>query len=535
MPSSSDLDADVLSERFPDGPPSIVPPRGTKRVIAVGGGRGGAGKSLMTVNLAVYLAQLGRSVTVVDADVAGANLHAVLGLDSPPIPSREQIEAGKVHPVDTSVPGLRLLGAMFDPTALTTVRPGRRSQWASMLKQLDCDFVVLDLGAGIAPGTLDLFGLADVALCVTVPEPPAIEATYTFLRALFLRRLRRALMKERFRLRLVERALADLPPLPFPPRVIEALERSDPALAQLAASELARLSPRLVVNGTRVRTDIDLGPAMEAMAYRFLGIELEYLGHVEQDDAVWLTVRRRRPLLIDSPTSKSARHIERIARRVVALTAVQGARTSVPPPPAVTTAARMTLYDVLGISRGASDEEVRRAHKRQRELFAPGSLPLASILDEAGLRAEQTKIEEAHDTLLDPNRRRAYDLSAFPEAESKAPVRESRRAPSAEQLMIQAEIAREIHTATEFTGAFLRRIRESQGIELSEISAVTRIATSHLRAIEEEAWTELPAVVYTRGFVRELAKVLKLDQSQVDRTYLRRLREGLAALGRPVE
>ena len=531
--STSDPDLDY-DGRFPDGPPSFVPPRGTKRVIAIGGGRGGVGKSLLTVNLAVYLAQLGRSVAVVDADVAGANLHAVLGLHAPPIPTRADIETGKFHAADTSVPGLRLIGAVFDQAALTSVRPGRRSQWASMLKQLDADFVVLDLGAGVAPGTLDLFTLADVAICVTVPEPPAIEATYTFVRALFLRRLRRVLMKERFRLRLVERALADLPALPFPPAVLAALERTDPALAQLAAIELERLLPRLVVNGTRVRTDIDLGPAMQAMADRFLGVELDYLGHVEHDDAVWLTVRRRRPLLIDSPTSKSARHIERIARRVVALTAVQGQRTSTPPSPPAESK-RLTFYDVLGISRGASDEEVRRAHKRQRELFSLGSLPLASILDDDGVRAEQARIEEAHDTLLDPNRRRSYDLSTFPESFAPEAPRSKRRALSAEELMIQAEIAREIHTATEFSGAFLRRIRESHGLELAEIAQTTKIAMMHLVAIEEEKWAELPAIVYTRGFVRELAKILKLDPAQVDRTYLRRLREGFTALGRALE
>src|SRR5579872_3035373 len=50
------------------------------RFIAVGGGRGGAGKSLVAVNLAVYFAQLGKPVVLVDADAAGANLHSHFGL-----------------------------------------------------------------------------------------------------------------------------------------------------------------------------------------------------------------------------------------------------------------------------------------------------------------------------------------------------------------------------------------------------------------------------------------------------------------------
>lgn len=529
-----DIDIDLDDEYSSETATPVVAPRSaTKRVIAVGGGRGGVGKSVLTVNLAVYFAQLGRSVVVVDADVNGANLHTVLGLDSPPMPSREQIENGTPHVVDTSVPGLRLMGAMLDPTALTSVRPGRRSQWTSLLRQLDCDYVVLDLGAGAAPGTLDLFTFADVGICVTIPEPPAIEATYRFLRALFLRRIRRTLAKERFKIRLVDRALMTLPPLPSPLQVIRALEHVDISLATLAETELRRLDPRLVVNATRVRTDTDLGPAMQAMAERFLRMDLDYIGSIDQDDSVWVTVRRRRPLLIDSPTSKAARLIERIARRVVALTSGPIARPAIP---TAKPEKRWTLYDVLGLSRGASDEEVRRAHKRQRELFSQGSLPLVSILDDVGLRAEQAKIEEAHDTLLDPNRRRAYDLSVFPDLENEAPPTSGRvRGFTAEQLMLQAEIAREIQTATEFTGSFLRKVRESQCIELAEIAAKTKISVTHLRAIEEEIFADLPAVVYARGFVREYAKVLKLDPAQVDRSYLKRMRDGFQALGRAVE
>src|SRR5580698_9293898 len=53
---------------------------GHRRFIAVGGGRGGVGKSLVAVNLAVYFAQLGKAVVLVDADPGGSNLHTHFGL-----------------------------------------------------------------------------------------------------------------------------------------------------------------------------------------------------------------------------------------------------------------------------------------------------------------------------------------------------------------------------------------------------------------------------------------------------------------------
>ena len=114
----------------------------------------------------------------------------------------------------------------------------------------------------------------------------------------------------------------------------------------------------------------------------------------------------------------------------------------------------------------------------------------------------------------------------FPEDE--APAQSStipRPALAAEQLMLQGELAREIGPDTEFTGALLRKVRESQGIELVEISSRTKISRSHLVALEEETYDDLPAIVYVRGFVTELAKYLRLDPAQVQRTYLRRMRE----------
>jgi flagellar biosynthesis protein FlhG len=194
-----------------------------------------------------------------------------------------------------------------------------------------------------------------------------------------------------------------------------------------------------------------------------------------------------------------------------------------------------TLYAVLGITRSAGDEEVRRAYKRHREIYAAGGLATASLLDETQLSTAQAKLDEAYDTLLDPVRRRAYDLSTFPEPEPEALVaRVTRPALAAEQIMLQSELQREIGPETEFTGALLRKVRESQGIELTEISARTKIARAHLQAIEEEEFEDLPALVYTRGFLAELAKYLRLDPAHVQKTYLRRLREELAARGKEI-
>ncbi|MCU0694679.1 MAG: P-loop NTPase [Polyangiaceae bacterium] len=104
-------------------PPGGVP-AGVRHVITVGGGRGGVGKSLLTVNLGVYLAQLGREVLIADADLSGSSLHIQLGLERPPLADRDAVEHLNVEPVATSVSGLRLLPTPFDATASSPFRPG---------------------------------------------------------------------------------------------------------------------------------------------------------------------------------------------------------------------------------------------------------------------------------------------------------------------------------------------------------------------------------------------------------------------------
>jgi flagellar biosynthesis protein FlhG len=504
-------------------------PRGARHIVAVAGGRGGVGSSITATNLAVYLAQLGRKVTLVDADPTGAQLHSMLGVALDQRVAEGEGAEESLELVATPIPGLRLLPQRYSIGSTVPVRPGRKPRWVRGLRVIEADYVILDLGAGTAPATLDLFLGADIGIVVATPEPPSVEGVYRFARALFQRKLRRAIAKDRYKSRLEERALADLPPLPSPEAFVRGLARYEVALGEFAATELAALRPRLVVNGARLRHDADLGQAMVDMARRHLGVSFDYVGHIEQDDAVWLSVVRSRPLLVDSPTSKSARNLERIARRVLALAQnrvdpADGGQIPLLP-------SERSLYDVLLTHRSATDEELRRAHKRQREIYQPGSLPLTSILTDEELRAEQARIDEAHDTLLDPLRRRAYDVSTFQDED----LRERPKNPAvdeaalAERAMLRAELAREINAETEFTGALLRKVRESLGTDLEEIASRTKISLPYLRAIESEDFAALPAFVYARGFVHEVARCLNLDPTQVTRTYLKRFREWLRA------
>jgi flagellar biosynthesis protein FlhG len=274
----------------------------------------------------------------------------------------------------------------------------------------------------------------------------------------------------------------------------------------------------VVINQTRLRADLQLGFDMQSAARRRLGLAIEYMGHIDHDDTVWTCVRNRRPLLLEVPGAKSSKKLEKIARRVLAQEAPRSGvagRTAVP---------SESHHDMLEVERGATDEEVRRAYKRARELYAHDSLACYGLLEPHEIETLRVRLDEAFDVLLDPARRRPYELSMFPPG--KEPLADQSPAPVPEDDAPRAALP-EVTAETVFTGALLKQVREAQRVSLRDVSQRTKIGVQYLTAIEDDDFARLPAVVYASGFVSELAKFLKLDAQQVSRTYVRRYKRYL--------
>jgi curved DNA-binding protein CbpA len=89
----------------------------------------------------------------------------------------------------------------------------------------------------------------------------------------------------------------------------------------------------------------------------------------------------------------------------------------------------------------------------------------------------------------------------------------------AADLAIQQEISQE----TEWKGPFLRRIREFRRISIEEMANITKVSKTYLMAIEEENFGMLPAPVFLRGFVTQIAKTLKLPHEAVALAYMARV------------
>lgn len=325
----------ILKFKFPGGPSAEVqvniPSRNlplaqtaTKTIWAVGGGKGGIGKTLLTSNMAVYLSWLNKRVVVVDMDLGGANLHTSLGVDAP-VKTLSDLVLGRVDDIQdliqpTPVRNLSLISGAHDPVGIANLRHVQKTRLLRKFREIDADFILLDLGAGTATNTLDFFLLADQKIVVTTPEPTAIENAYRFIKSAFYRMLRSATPSPYVR-QLIEQAMdhKNSRGLRSPKDLLEEVRRLSPDDGLELQKKMAQFHIALVVNQVRVKSEADIGKSVQMVCERYFGMGVDYMGYLPYDNSVWQAIRRRVPFLIDAPNSTAVTHLEDILRNLLRL------------------------------------------------------------------------------------------------------------------------------------------------------------------------------------------------------------------------
>ena len=226
------------------------------QVLAVVSGKGGVGKTMVSVNLAVIAARRGLRTLIVDGDVGLANADILLGVR----PQRTLLDvlAGRCGASDAIVrgaDGVALLAGGSEASQLAR-GPAELSRLQTLLAELGRGFdrVIIDCGAGIAEPVLQLAALADERMVVVTPEPTALVDGYAMAKAV-----------------------------------------SDAGLGHA----------QVVVNFALTLTEAEsCFHRLEAVAARFLPLRLRFAGGIPRDEAVRRAVMRRRPVVQDEPTAR---------------------------------------------------------------------------------------------------------------------------------------------------------------------------------------------------------------------------------------
>ncbi|RHU97780.1 MinD/ParA family protein [Clostridium sp. OM07-10AC] len=241
------------------------------RVITVTSGKGGVGKSNVSVNLAIQMGRLGKRAVILDADFGLANIEVMLGM-RPQYNLADMMFRGK-DVKDIICTGPEDIGFISGGSGLREMTNLNKDQILSLVRtmyELDhyADVVIIDTGAGISDTVIELVASSSEVLLVATPEPTSITDAYALLKT---------------------------------------LHRHD-------GFEAGSTSIKMI--GNRIQSyeeGKELYLKLNTVVNKFLGMEMEYLGAIPYDEYLPRAVMQQQPVSLAYPDAPSARAMLELA------------------------------------------------------------------------------------------------------------------------------------------------------------------------------------------------------------------------------
>ncbi len=241
------------------------------QVIAVSGGKGGVGKTNVAINLSIALAEAGKRVVILDADFGLANIDVLLGLRSSK--TIEDVLSGDCSLQEvmlTGPAGIKIIPASSGTRRLTMLssleHAGLIRAFSDIAEQLDV--LIVDTAAGISDSVVNFVSAAHEVLLVVCNEPSSITDAYAMIKL-----LNRDFGRSRFRI-----------------------------VANMVADDAEGLQ---------------LFETLNSVCRQFIDVALIYTGAVPFDQNLRDAVRQRRPVILNAPSSVSARALRALGNKLL--------------------------------------------------------------------------------------------------------------------------------------------------------------------------------------------------------------------------
>lgn len=282
------------------------------QVWAFGGAKGGVGRSVICAAAACALVRAGARVIMIDFDLGSANLHTLMGVMQPKANLEQWIlgQAARLDEVCSPTPLERLslisgASSIYNPSHPT---PEQLRRVIHESLQLEADYILIDLGAGIHPHTLDFFNVAGRSFIVTTPEPTSIQNSYAFYRAALLRRLEVTLTEHPWLEKILRRASlakgdARITSLG---QLLDMIRELNYELSRDVMARLQSLRAPLVINRAYPDDEQQVIKALGAICRQYLHTDLDHALTLPEDKALRGAIRRLRALHELDPASPFA-------------------------------------------------------------------------------------------------------------------------------------------------------------------------------------------------------------------------------------
>lgn len=261
------------------------------KIWAVGGGKGGTGKTFLVSQLAIALADQNKRVIIVDTDFGGANVHSFFGIKKAPKTINDFFE--KKEPlenllIETGKKNLEIIVGDYRSINSGSLNFALKTKLFRHIRNLKADYILLDLGGGTGHDTIDALLLADRMIVVAVPEITSVENLFQFVKSTFFRKLKQILGEHGLRdtvkniwddkKRYGIRNSMDL---------LQFLKENHANIDTILAGALTDFAFYVVLNKVRNSMEIKEGFSIRSICIKHIGVETRYAGYIEYDLQFW--------------------------------------------------------------------------------------------------------------------------------------------------------------------------------------------------------------------------------------------------------
>lgn len=517
------------------------------RVVAFGSGKGGTGKSTLCADIARALTRYNFRVLCVDASWQSPTLNILLGTEEPTFDFRDGQRLGLGDPdshianfivptAHASVYLASLAAARRYPFSPPSIHP---DEFLHQLHELDFDWILLDLPAGINPLDVGLFTLSDIPILVSTPEPASVRAITQFLRASLFRAIGYHPDAP-----LVEGEILDIlhkQPLRLTTRELR-FDAPSADSRTIIDETISRFEAYMVVNLVREGAEHDLGFVLSHALHDELQIFPRVLASIDYADRRWFY--NRRTTGVDSSRNEDgiSNDVEMLARNIRDISLVD-MRYPRPIPTSEDTHPAL----LMGLNPELSRNEVRQYCRRLWEGYRrETAISLVFTNPEQRMEtAEELEIlyrqvltmpseSFSNADVQQASKRYQQNARASSRAATTKVVAEKEKEPDADPGVTSKKEPTAVEpkqpakkeptvAAMKSPGENLAKLRREQTMSLQELSSRTHIGVKYLAAIEDIDIEVLPRQVYLRGYLREIARVFDVDPAQLVADYFRYL------------
>jgi len=322
--AASDMEVSQASEQSETEQAPAAVKKTNKKIIAVGGAKGGVGKSILSANLAVGLALLGQEVVLADLDLGGADVHLYTGVKTLAKTWNDFLDK-KVDSIEdiltpTAFEGLSLIGGDSSRLGSANLPYAQKRKIMRHLKELQTDYLVVDLGGDTTYNGLDFFLLADQKIVVSGTEPASVLDSYTFVKVVFNRFLERFFTERKplkslaAKVRNGSLEASENYSLEF---LLQEVGTRDPAASYELQKKIEEFSLSIVLNMTESSNDLRIAESMQKLAKQKCFVDIGILGTIPFDKVVRKAARGFTPIVVENPKCQASRNIHQMLAGII--------------------------------------------------------------------------------------------------------------------------------------------------------------------------------------------------------------------------